>query len=441
MKGCAKMILKFQFSELVVTITETIDLISPVLANHHKLVAFISHALGKELGLSTNEQIKLEIAGSLHDIGGLTLLERLAPTEFEYRDSDFHAEKGYLLLNKFEKFSNIAQMIRYHHNSWLNGKCIGIDNQEIPFGSHILNLADRVSVLVNLQDKNILNSVHEMTRKIFEKKGHIFHPKIVDAFMEISKRDSFWLGMQYLDTPNFITQNNKNEFLSFDDDVFEEFMIFMSRLVDFKSRFTASHSASVAACSELISKYVGFSEKEAKIIKYAGYIHDLGKLAIPTEILEKPEPLSNEEFALIRTHAYHTNRVLAKVSGFENIRIWSSLHHEKLNGRGYPFRLQDNEIPMGSRIMAVADIFTAIREKRPYRGPMTKEDTINILVEMSDAYEIDKNLVEIVKDNFDELDKVREKAHADTLHEYEEFKNMFEKSKNSRLDLEFNIMS
>ncbi|MCJ7690936.1 MAG: HD domain-containing protein [Clostridiaceae bacterium] len=107
----------------------------------------------------------------------------------------------------------------------------------------------------------------------------------------------------------------------------------MSRLVDFKSRFTASHSSSVAACSETIAKYAGFSKNQAKIIKYAGYLHDLGKLAIPTEILEKPGPLSKEEFDLMRTHAYHTNRVLANVSGFETIRQWGSLHHEKLNGK------------------------------------------------------------------------------------------------------------
>lgn len=69
-------------------------------------------------------------------------------------------------------------------------------------------------------------------------------------------------------------------------------------------------------------------------MRYAGYIHDLGKLAIPTEILEKPGALSKEEFALMRTHTYHTNRVLSKVRGFEIIRIWGALHHEKLNGKG-----------------------------------------------------------------------------------------------------------
>jgi len=434
------MTLTFQYLELVTGITETIDLVSPIVANHHKLVAYISYCLGKQLGLSTHKQIELEIAGSVHDIGGLTLIERLKPTEFEYKDSDFHAEKGYLLLNKFKQCSSIAQMIRYHHNSWLNGKCVGINNQKIPFGSHILNLADRVSVLINSEVQNILNLADEINGKIAKRKGEIFHPKIVDAFMEISKKDSFWLGMQYIDSPNFISQKNNSGLLSLDNrSFFEDIIKLMSRLVDFKSRFTAAHSSSVAACAEIIAKYAGFSENEVKIIKYAGYLHDLGKLAIPTEILEKHELLSKEEFALIRTHAYHTNRVLSKISGFETIRIWGSLHHEKLNGKGYPFGLEAGEIPIGARIMAVADIFTAIREKRPYRDPMTKEDTINVLVAMANSYEIDKDLVEILKNNFNELDIVREKAHQDTQAEYEKFTNEFEKSKKRRLKLELSI--
>lgn len=79
--------------------------------------------------------------------------------------------------------------------------------------------------------------------------------------------------------------------------------------------------------------------------------------------------------------------------------------------RGYPFKLKEEEIPLGSRIIAVADIFTAIREKRLYRDPMSKENTINVLVTMANSRDIDKNIVEIVKNNFDEIDRIREKAN------------------------------
>lgn len=131
----------------------------------------------------------------------------------------------------------------------------------------------------------------------------------------------------------------------------------------------------------------------------------------------------------MRSNTFHTNRVLSNIAGFDNKRIWGSLQHEKLNGKGYPFGLKDEEIPLGARIMAIADIFTAIREKRPYHNPMTKEATINVLVNMADSYEIDKKIVEIVNDNFDEIDAVRETAHENAVSEYEKFTCEFESVK------------
>jgi len=427
---------KFQYSNLILSITEAIDLISPIVANHHKLVAYISYNLGKQLGLSTEEQIELEIAGSLHDIGGLTLLERLDPTRFEYKDSNLHTEKGYLLLKNFKPLSNVARLIRYHHQNWFNGECLGIDNQLIPLGSHILNLADRVSTLISNEDENILNLVEEVIRKIRKYEGSVFNTKVVEAFIELSKKDSFWLEMRYLGAPSFVNEITNHHFDSVNDENFEEFIILISRIIDFKSRFTAAHSSTVGTCAESIAKYLGFNKDELKMIRYAGYIHDLGKLAIPTEILEKPAPLSKEEFALMRSHTFHTNRVLSKVAGFDTIRIWGALHHEKLNGKGYPFGLKDKEIPLGARIMAVADIFAATREKRSYRDSMSKEKTIDVLVRMANSYDIDEKIVDIVNNNFDEIDKSREKAYKNAILEYEKFTQEFETSKNSMLNFD-----
>jgi HD-GYP domain-containing protein (c-di-GMP phosphodiesterase class II) len=427
------MLSTFQYSDLVFGIAKTIDLISPHIANHHRLVAYISYCLGTQLGLSPHEQMELEIAGSLHDIGGLTLSERLAPLEFEYKNSNLHAEKGYLLLNTFKPFSNIAQFIRYHHNSWLDGACVGIDKQEIPFESHILNLADRIAVLIDVKNENILSLVDYVLIQIEKRKDNVFHPKIVDAFIQVAKKDCFWLEMQYLKTPNYISKKKHSDFLIIEPHDAENFMIMLSHIIDYKSRFTAAHSSTVAACAEIIAQYAGFNQAELKMIKYAGYIHDLGKLAIPTEILEKPGALSKEEFAKMRAHTYHTNRVLSEVSAFDKIRIWGALHHEKLNGKGYPFGLNDKDIPLGSRIMTVADIFTAIREKRPYRDPMSKEKTINVLEHMADSYEIDKRIVEIVKNNFKEIDIVREKTHQNSINEFNRFTNEYEKHAKFRI--------
>jgi HD-GYP domain-containing protein (c-di-GMP phosphodiesterase class II) len=421
----------------MIGVTEVIDLMSPIIANHHRIVSYIAYELGKQLGFKKDHLIQLEIAGALHDIGGMSLFERLAPTEFDYKDNDFHAEKGFLLLNSFQQFSNIATMIRYHHVNWMDVKYFNANYNMIPFESHILNLADRISVLINVEDKNILNSANWIRSKIESKKGKVFHPKIVEAFMKISEKDSFWLGMLYLGTPNFANQEKETIFDIANEKNFEDFILLMSYLIDFKSRFTATHSASVAACSKRIAEILNFSSNDVKLIRYAGYIHDLGKLAIPVEILEKTDKLTSEEFSLIRTHAYHTYRILSKIKGFEKISIWGSLHHEKLNGKGYPFNLKGKEIPLGARIMAVADVFTALRETRPYRDSMTKDETMEILKHMSELNEIDKDVVELVRVNFEELDSIQATARRDTFIKYEMFSREFELNKNCLLKKEW----
>lgn len=427
------MFYEFPYTDLVYSITETIDLISPILANHHKLVGYISYSLGKQLGLNVYEQIELEIAGSLHDVGGLTMVERLSPIEFDYEDKSFHSEKGYLLLSKFKPFENISKLVRYHHHGYQEGKCRGINGESIPIGSHIINLADRVSVLLDKNDENILNQADNIIDRIKKYEDSVFHPKVVQAFLELSKRESFWFDMNYLEGPNFNNKEYVIDFLTINEKEFEDFMRVISYIVDFKSRFTAAHSSTVAACAECMAKLVGFSESELKMIRYAGHIHDLGKLAIPTEILEKPAPLTNEEFSLMRAHTYHTNRVLSKIRGFDTIRTWGALHHEKLNGEGYPFKLKDNEISLGSKIMAVADIFTAVREKRPYRDSMSKENTINVLMNMANSYQIDVKIVEILVSNFDLIDAVREKANTDAVYQYEKFNSEYIKNRNAMM--------
>ena len=166
-----------------------------------------------------------------------------------------------------------------------------------------------------------------------------------------------------------------------------------------------------------------------KNISIGALLHDIGKIEISGEILTKPDKLTPEEFEQIKNHPFMGAEIVKPVKSLEKARDFILYHHERYDGNGYPFGLKDEEIPLGARIMAVADIFTAIREKRPYRDPMTKEDTINVLVNMANAYEIDEKIVEIVKSNFDEIDLVREEAYKNTILEYEKFTEQFEKLK------------
>ncbi|NOZ68666.1 MAG: HD domain-containing protein, partial [Deferribacteres bacterium] len=167
--------------------------------------------------------------------------------------------------------------------------------------------------------------------------------------------------------------------------------------------FTATHSSGVAAAASILSRIFGLTEKETGLMEVAGNLHDIGKLAIPNDILDKPGKLSKEEFAVIRSHTYYTYSVINTIGGLQQIAEWAAYHHEKLDGSGYPFHCTYDELGTGSRIMMVADLFTALAEDRPYRAGMSREGIIQIIKQLADRKLLDRRIVNILFENFDEI--------------------------------------
>ncbi|MPM78621.1 3'3'-cGAMP-specific phosphodiesterase 1 [bioreactor metagenome] len=116
---------------------------------------------------------------------------------------------------------------------------------------------------------------------------------------------------------------------------------------------------------------------------------------------------------MIRSHTFYTYRLLQAIKGFETINKWAAFHHETLDGRGYPFHLKDDSIPLGSRIMAVADIYTALTEDRPYRKGMSAQEAVGILSSMVKNNAICPYSVSMLVNNIEEI----EALHRDVQHE------------------------
>ena len=140
----------------------------------------------------------------------------------------------------------------------------------------------------------------------------------------------------------------------------------------------------------------------------AGYVHDIGKLKVPKKVLEKKDSLTDEEFNIVKEYAYYTQLLLKDISGFGQIGQWAALHHEKLNGFGYPFGLKADDIPMGARIIAVADIFSAVAEIRSYRDGMSKDQVIMALREYVESTALSKYIVDLMIANYDDIYEKRE---------------------------------
>ncbi|MCL5884638.1 MAG: HD domain-containing protein [Deltaproteobacteria bacterium] len=159
------------------------------------------------------------------------------------------------------------------------------------------------------------------------------------------------------------------------------------------------------------------------MFEIAAFLHDLGKLAVPSEILEKPGKLTEGEWNVMRTHVYYTYQILNSIEALEGIASWGALHQERLNGSGYPFRYTEDELPLGARIMAVADVFTSLTEDRPYRKAMPREGATRELHDMVERRELDETLVNLLLGHYDEIDRFRSAAQSKAVREYEEFRS------------------
>ena len=152
------------------------------------------------------------------------------------------------------------------------------------------------------------------------------------------------------------------------------------------------------------------SERDCAKLKIAGYLHDLGKLAVPDTLLSKPDKLNTKEWQTIRAHPYHTQKILEPVKGLEDVTDWASNHHEYLNGNGYPFGNAAGKLSLGARIISVADIFTALAEDRPYRTGMNEEKIQKVFYKMLTNEMLDYRVVECLLDNFGSMNLIRQSA-------------------------------
>ncbi len=399
------------------------DLVSPVLSNHHQQVAYLAFRISEHIKLPVRRQNEIFLAALVHDIGTLSTDERLEIIETEPLHVNHHAFQGAKFLEGFKPLYNEAKLVQFHHLPWNHGAGRTYKGEKVSLGSHVIHLADRTCALIG-SDNNVIASLPKVLSIIREKSGTIFEPSLVEALSELSKKEFIWLDLISQSPMEKIPDTVLYHHVDLEIDDMIDLSLLFSKIIDFRSSFTALHSAGVAKVAEKLAHLVGFSEYECKMMLIAGYLHDLGKLAISSDILDKPGKLSEDEFDIMRMHTYYTYRLLEPIESLRTINIWASYHHEKLNGNGYPFHIHGGSLSLGSRIMAVADVFTAITENRPYRKGMNSKEVKQVLEDMVADGSLDGRVVGLLLEHFQLLNRIRTDAQAQAARHYEYFMQM-----------------
>ena len=429
----------YNISKLLIEISNLSACFDPSLRGHNLRVALISLAIANKLSFSREFLLNILIASLFHDIGILFFKEKeqvalLKEENFNSRAIHLHAEIGFNLLNRYPFFKEAAKIIRDHHRSYSEF----IDSpQKFSFPAQILFLADRVDVWINnrlLKGYSLLDAISSLKGKLEEGRGFLFSPKLLDILFNFYyEKEAFWFNLyteeEYV-RETVVDWLDRLDFAMSIGELLRTVNLF-GFIIDFKSPFTATHSSGVSQTATHLASYFHFSQEELRKMKIAGFLHDIGKIFIPNEILEKPAQLTEEEFFIMKSHVYHTYRILSRFIKNEDVVEWASYHHERLNGKGYPFKLKANKIPLGSRIMAVADMFTALTEERPYKKSISSSEAVRMMIQLSEEGELDTQIVSVLRNNLKAVDRSRQisqRLAAELYGELKEVVSSFESS-------------
>jgi putative nucleotidyltransferase with HDIG domain len=192
-------------------------------------------------------------------------------------------------------------------------------------------------------------------------------------------------------------------------DMFTSTVQVLATTLDRRNPETAGHSQRVAMSAEILARRYGLSPVEVEKVRIAGLLHDVGKIGVPEAVLNKNGKLDDDEFAQIRRHAAITREILEQIrflEGYEDITIMAGQHHEKLSGKGYPLGEVGDAITLGGRLLAVADIYDALRQRRVYKPPMSVEQALGILHSDTERGDLDPKAVELLEACLEEIERV-----------------------------------
>lgn len=193
-----------------------------------------------------------------------------------------------------------------------------------------------------------------------------------------------------IDTNSIITPDNK---------LYHEFVECISSALDARDPYTGDHSRRVSDTATLLAEMMGLSDDEIQEIHIAAHLHDIGKIGIPDSVLLKPGRLNDEEWALMKQHSQIGADILAKSPSFSRISAIILHHHERYDGKGYPFGAKEEEIPLGSRIIAVCDSIDAMASARAYRNALPL-DTVHDEIEKNIGLMYDPDVARKILDNW-----------------------------------------
>ena len=383
-----------RMDSLIATIATGLDIVESELlgasTNHGKRIAVLCAKMGRLLGKSPEEITALVTCALFHD-NALTehiLAERIGGQNHSAMKQ--HCQYGQRNVDTLHLKANVKDFILYHHERADGRGLFGIREGEGPLEAELIAIADTIDVMHHLQrmPPEELSTIRQViinnTGKRYSKAAAELMLEVLDLPTLLSLKDD---AIQETAATVFVPW-----LVEIEAETIFGLASFMSRIIDCKSVFTQQHSSQIANRAWFMSGYYNYDPAQRMKLYLAAALHDIGKLATPTEILEKPGKLTAEEFSVMKDHVRITWDLLKDIEGFQDVSVWASDHHEKLDGTGYPHGKTAEEQDFNSRLMACIDIYQAVSEERPYHPKRSHDDTMRVLYKNAIGGKIDGNI-------------------------------------------------
>lgn len=376
-------------------ISRALNCVDPRLVDHGRRVAAVLDAMLEVDGtLDADERRAVRFVALLHDVGAYRTEEIDRLITFETDQVWEHSFYGYLFFKELSPLSAYARVVLLHHlpDALFDPR----EDARVRFLAQALHVADRVDVL--LLEEPDADAARVRERFAAVRPGQLSSAALA-LFAEAERRfgvidrlqrgDLHPLPLDSVgDAPAFVEAAS--------------FLDMLVHVIDFRSRHTVTHTVTTAwVAYELALRLLGDEAAAARVYRGA-LLHDLGKIGVPLGILEKPGALDPDEMAVMRTHVTLTEGILAGCVDDDVFRA-AVRHHEKLDGSGYPRGLTADEIAPSERIVAVADIVSALVGTRSYKASYPKEKVLAILRDQAQRGLVDAEAVEAMERDYDAI--------------------------------------
>lgn len=385
---------RINLRQAIYSLSTALDMVGVDDEFHGKRVAYMATECAKALRPGAAQFDDLVFAALLHDCGvSSTRTHKKLIAELDWEGAQAHCELGSRLLQSCKPLAHLAPVILHHHTHISD-----FDDTVMPevvLHANLIYLVDRVDALAAQHDGGqVLAARHDIRRTIAGLRGRSFRSDLVDAFLAASDNEKFWLERE----PDCVDRYlgawlDKGEVAALTFATLRDIASLFSHVVDAKSAFTAEHSHGVAGLARRLGEWFALPETNVDKLEIAGLLHDLGKLRVPDEILDKPGRLDKAEFAVIERHSIDSYQVLGGIEGLEDIAEWAGQHHECINGQGYPAHRTGAQLSLEARILAAADVFQALAQSRPYRASLPLDRILAIMNDMAAAGRLDVSVV------------------------------------------------